>query len=368
MAGATRRAVIAGSIALAARPAWASVGGPAYLSSARDRAGGHVLVGLTEDGRETFRTPLPARGHAAAARPTAAEAVVFARRPGRFALVIDCANGAKARRLTPPEGRHFYGHGVFSRDGGRLFTTENAYESGEGRIGVWDALDGYRRIGEFPSCGIGPHDALLNRDGDALIVANGGIRTHPDTGRAKLNLPDMRPNLAWLDITSGELRHRADIADERRMNSLRHLALAADGAVAVGAQWQGAVSETPSLIATLREGETLRWISGEPALWAGLKGYIGSVAVSREGQIAATGPRAGRVVLADASKVRAVKRLPDASGVAGRPRGGFAITSGAGWFVSEMAQTPEISMRSADLQFDNHLVAIGATCGGAGVG
>lgn len=317
-----------------------------------------MLVGLTEDGREAFRTPLPARGHAAAARPTAAEAVAFARRPGRFALVIDCAEGKEARRLTPPKGRHFYGHGAFSRDGERLFTTENAYETGEGRVGVWDASDGYKRIGEFPSGGVGPHDALLSKNGEALIVANGGIRTHPDTGRAKLNIPDMRPGIAWLDSASGALRHRAEAAEDLRMNSLRHLALKPDGTVAVGGQWQGALIETPSLIATVREGGALRWIASEPELWMGLKGYVGGVAVSRDGEIAATAPRGGSIVFISADGGISVKRMPDASGVACGPEDGFAITSGEGWFVLETAKARENSMRSKDLRFDNHLVRI----------
>ena len=46
-------------------------------------------------------------------------------------------------------------------------------------IGVRDAQDGYRQIGELPSDGIGPHEATLMPDGKTLVVANGGIRTHP---------------------------------------------------------------------------------------------------------------------------------------------------------------------------------------------
>ena len=56
--------------------------------------------------------------------------MAFARRPGTFALVIDCAEGREVARLHTPEGRHFYGHGAFTPDGGLLFTTENAIEDG----------------------------------------------------------------------------------------------------------------------------------------------------------------------------------------------------------------------------------------------
>jgi hypothetical protein len=57
-------------------------------------------------------------------------------------------------------------------------------------IGVRDASAGYRHIGELPSHGIGPHDLALLSDERTLVVANGGIRTHPDRRREELNLAD----------------------------------------------------------------------------------------------------------------------------------------------------------------------------------
>ena len=48
----------------------------------------------------------------------------------------------------------------------------------------------FARVGEFPTHGVGPHELLLLGDGRTLAVANGGIETHPDFGRAKLNIAD----------------------------------------------------------------------------------------------------------------------------------------------------------------------------------
>jgi hypothetical protein len=53
-------------------------------------------------------------------------------------------------------------------------------------LGVRDATDGYRQIGELASFGVGPHELVLMPDGATLAVANGGIRTHPGRDRAKL--------------------------------------------------------------------------------------------------------------------------------------------------------------------------------------
>ena len=190
-----RRAFLATLAAsLTPRLTWADVGAPAFLAAGK-RGEDFFLHGLTTSGDSLFQLPLPGRGHAAAAHPTRAEAVAFARRPGTFALVIDCVSGTVKARLTPPEGRQFNGHGVFSADGAVLMTSEVVAEGSAGRIGLWET-DGWQRIGEVDSGGLGPHDMKLLPDG-RLVVANGGIKTDPGD-RTKLNLATMRPNLALL--------------------------------------------------------------------------------------------------------------------------------------------------------------------------
>ncbi|MEC7299045.1 MAG: DUF1513 domain-containing protein, partial [Pseudomonadota bacterium] len=143
----TRRGFLASLLAASTMPrlSWADAGNPAYLSAAREGDGGYALFGLSETGADVFRIPLPGRGHAATAHPTAPEAVAFARRPGTFALVIDCVTGHVAHRLESPSGRHFYGHGAFVAGGDILCTTENDIDSGEGRIGFWSRREGYAR-------------------------------------------------------------------------------------------------------------------------------------------------------------------------------------------------------------------------------
>lgn len=362
----SRRAALAGLLgvtataaATGAGSAWAALGGARFLSSAALTDGSNAIVGLDEAGREAFRTPVPARGHAAAAHPLRAEAVAFARRPGDFALAIRCADGAVLARLKAPEGRHFYGHGTFSADGALLFTTENAFESGEGRIGVWDAADGYRRIGDFASGGVGPHDALLAPDGGALIVANGGVRTHPATGRAKLNIPTMRANLTWLSATDGVVLDRVEPPEEMRLASLRHLAARGD-AVVLGAQWQGAAGGAPTpLVATRRAGGALIWARAAARDWARMKGYVGSVAISADGgRIAATSPRGGRAMIFDAEgALIATTDETDVCGAAARGQG-FAFTTGAGAWIETDGDGVTASRGRHGLRFDNHLVKL----------
>ncbi len=55
------------------------------------------------------------------------------------------------------------------------------------------------RAGEFASGGVGPHEIRRMPGSDVLVIANGGIATHPGSSRAKLNIPKMQPNLAYIE-------------------------------------------------------------------------------------------------------------------------------------------------------------------------
>ena len=78
-------------------------------------------------GAITFRIDLPGRGHAAAAHPNRPEAIAFARRPGTFAIILDCLSGKPVNLVEAPPNRHFCRHGAYSADGELLFTTENDF-------------------------------------------------------------------------------------------------------------------------------------------------------------------------------------------------------------------------------------------------
>ncbi|WP_299924496.1 DUF1513 domain-containing protein [uncultured Pelagimonas sp.] len=351
-----RRGFLAGlvSASLLPAPSWADVGSPGFVTAAKTSSGDFVLVGLSDHLGELFRLPLPSRGHAAAAHPTRPEAVGFARRPGTYALVIDCRNGAISAQMQAPEGRHFYGHGAFSADGSVLFTTENDFEAGRGVIGVWDAKRSYRRIGEFDSGGVGPHELSLMPDGQALIVANGGIDTHPDSGRAKLNIPTMRPNLSLIGL-DGTILDMAEPPVALRRNSIRHLDVRADGRVAFGMQWQRDIHTTPPLVGTYTVGQG-PVIAPENAIWRNMHAYVGSVSFVRGGtRIAVTSPRGGVVVELDADSLEplASHLQSDVCGVSTRD-GHVVTTTGQGELFLDERRMGQIR----ELAFDNHLVAI----------
>ncbi|SFE29597.1 DUF1513 domain-containing protein [Roseivivax sediminis] len=355
----TRRGFLTSLLAASTLPAlsWADAGSPAYLGAAKGASGRFSLIGLGADASRRFAVPLPGRGHAAAAHPSAPEAVAFARRPGTFALVIDCAAGHVAHRLEAPEGRHFYGHGAFVAGGTILCTTENDMGSGAGRIGLWSRPDGYRRIGEVATHGIGPHD-LLRLSGDVLAVANGGIRTHPDTGREKLNLDTMAPSLSYL-TPEGELLDQVTLDPELHKNSIRHLAAAADGTVAFAMQWQGEAMAPVPLLGLHRRGSAPRLLAADDGEQIAMQGYAGSVAISWDGaRVGITSPRGGRLhVFGRADGACTILRRPDICGLA-PSADGFTATDGMG---GVLRVTDRLAPLAADpgTAWDNHLIAIG---------
>ncbi len=349
-----------GAASLAPGLTWADARDPAYVSAARHPDGSYRLCGLDRGGAVLFDLPLPDRGHAAAAHPTRPEAVAFARRPGRFAIVLDCARGVEAARLTPPANRHFYGHGTFSSDGGILFTTENDLDTLDGRIGLWDAANRYARIGDIPSGGIGPHEMVRLPGSETLVVANGGIATHPDSGRTALNLATMRPNLAFL-TPDGQVRDLAELDPALRQNSIRHLAVRRDGLVAAGMQWNGPKGEDPPLVLLCREGGDRDLLEADPAAHRSLQGYVGSVSFTRSGsRVAVTSPRGGVLQVFDVARraLSAVLREEDVCGLSPAGADGILVTTGrgiSGVFAGDTLAAPVTSVWS----WDNHVIAVG---------
>jgi len=345
----------------AAPPADAAAERPAYLA-ARKRAANHEAVVLDTAGRDARVLPMPARGHSFAIDAARRRAMVFGRQPGYFALAFDLEGRAGPVALAPADGRHFFGHGVYSPDGRLLFATENDYEAGQGVLGVYDAGPGggYRRVGEIETGGIGPHEVVLMPDGRTLCVANGGILTHPDYGKLALNPDSMRPGLAYVDIGRAALVERVEAPAELSRLSIRHLALAADGCAWFGCQYTGPAADRPPLVGRHRRGGALEFFAGPQDLRHAMRNYVGSVAADAAGAVIATSsPVGGLVAYWDAADGRCLGHtaLPDGCGVAPRDGGGFLLDNGLGAIVRAGAGRPAETLRppAPELAWDNHL-------------
>jgi hypothetical protein len=330
-----------------------------FASSVQTASGGYGAVLLGERGDLIATIDLPDRGHDITISREAGRGVVFARQPGTFAVVFDPDGREAPVTLTSIEGRHFYGHGVFSPDGRLLYATESDFEAAQGVVGIYHATDGYRRIGEFPTYGTGPHEMLLMPDGVTFVVANGGIETHPDFGRTELNLETMDPSVVFINRRDGRLVGQLRLEAGLHQLSIRHMAIDGRGRVWFGCQYKGAPADKPQLVGYATMDGEINLIELPPGTLADLRNYVGSVATSADGgTVAVSSPEGDLLVAIDVEGKRPVlvEMLRNGCGLAA-DGGGFVATSGEGEMVGVAGAARE--PRKFDFLFDNHVLRVG---------
>ncbi|WP_045837191.1 DUF1513 domain-containing protein [Hyphomicrobium sp. 99] len=331
----------------------------AYVSAARRAEGSYSVLLLRADGSVVREVALSGRGHDIAIHRPSNRVAVFARRPGTFAVAFDLDKTRPPDVFTPGEGRHYFGHGSFSQDGRLLYASENDIDSGQGVIGIYDVASGFKKIGEHPSYGTGPHEIMLLADGRTIAVGNGGLDTVPDAGRENLNVDTMEPSLAFVDAVTGKLIAKHDMTGDLKSLSIRHVTQDATGLVWFGAQWEGSPSETPQLVGSAGPDRALKLIEQQAKGGSDLKGYIGAMAVSADGRtIAASAPKAGHVLYVDTATAKVVGQsdLKDVCGLSSYGEADFAASSGFGVVRYETAQASTITEHELqDIAFDNHL-------------
>jgi hypothetical protein len=315
---------------------------------AEDRSYGVAL--LTEDGKPIMKLALPARGHDVSFDPVSSRAVAFARRPGTFAFVFDTVSGRPVKLIQAAEDRHFFGHGAFSGDGKLLYIAENDFDNFAGRIGIYDARSGYRKIGEFPAHGMDTHDIQMIEGGRYLAIANGGIKQHPDTGRAKLNLDHMEPSLAIVDLGNGQLVEKHELPADVRQLSTRHMDTDNQGRIWFGCQFEGARNRRPPLLGHFRRGEDLTFIDMPDDVLDGFANYIGTVDVNRQTDLVAISSPTGGQWAAFETKTGKLAYREKIAGVCGlaRDRRLFVRSTEEGWFDQQRSH----------VAWDNHITPL----------
>ena len=361
-----RREFLTGLLGAAALGADAFAAMPELYAATRKDASGEYSAAIFDQlGIDVNSVALPGRGHDICVSPVSQTCVAFARRPGNFAVAFTSDRRTPPIFFTTPDDRHFFGHGVFSKDGRLLYTTENDFDGERGIIGIYDASGGYARVGEFESFGIGPHDLALMPDGVTLVIANGGIATHPDfdEGRTPLNLATMKASLIYLDTRTGDLIERYELPREMHQISLRHMDIGADGRIVIGCQTHHAERFDLPLIYSHKRGADLRQISVDKRLSFSLRGYISSVAMDMSGEIAAvTSSHGSRVLFLDVAsgKLLGERQVADVSGVApAHISGRFLLTSGDGTIFDGASERQGGTQHlNSSVHWDNHAVRL----------
>ncbi|WP_417534726.1 DUF1513 domain-containing protein [Marinobacterium stanieri] len=331
------------------------------VSAASDRRQ-HWLLVTDAEGQTQLRYPLPERAHHVELHPQQPWAAAVARRPGRFIEIVDYHSGQQVKRVDAGEGHHFFGHALFTPDGHWLVSTENDIASGQGQVVIRDVSNHFAEISRTQSYGIGPHELLLN--GNQVLVANGGILTHPDHGREKLNLDSMQPSLAYIDLKSGDLLEQVGMSADNHQLSIRHMDQSAAGTVAIALQYQGAISDNKPLVAVHRRGEPLKLLRAPEPINNQMEQYAGSARIDRSGRIAAiSAPRGNLITFWDIEQDRFINamRCRDGCGLAATDQAGeFLVSSGLGHLyrmrpLDNLRERLPLDPIAAQLAWDNHM-------------
>jgi uncharacterized protein len=333
------------------------------LSAFEDARGDQYVGGLSLERREVFGARIPMRAHGCAVDPTDANRVLFfARRPGTHAFELRRDTLQVRSVFETGTGRHLAGHGMFSADGAVLLTPEHDYENIRGVVAVRDART-CEIVREIDTHGIDPHEIAWLPDGRTMLVANGGIMTHPRSFRRKLNIDTMDPSLCAIDTHSGECLEQWRLPDH--LLSIRHLALASDGTAVAGLQYEGERERTPGIVALHRPKGALQLLSAPADEMRKFAGYVASVALSEAHDlITAACPygsgvacwtlREGRYLgFASATEPYGLSRLADGSILASQRDGSaFGVEESRldSRFVKFSSSTP--------IRWDDHWVAV----------
>ena len=361
------------------------------------------VVGMAADRQLVWQTTMPERVHDIVVQPVLdresnfsnhnqnanhnrnRDVVVMGRRPSENFWVLDTATGQVKFAIKASTHRHFYGHACYSLDGKMLYVTENDTLSLEGKIGIYDADDHYKKIAEFDSHGIGPHELIMHPDGETLVIANGGIKTE-QASREELNLDSMRPSLVYINRHNGVLLEQ--IIPEHNQMSVRHLAMHDDGTVMIGIQFQGEKHINVPLVLTHKRGEPdFKPLMMPNNQWQRFHQYIASVAVDSERNLlCVTTPIGGCAAIYDLNTRALIDdvSLPDCAGAAvlfnnntekaedNNEQSGFIVSDGQGQLtaltVNNLAAAQLDTVDKGErvfidgkyhmMSFDNHLQAL----------
>lgn len=306
----------------------------------------------TEGLRVACALEVPTRAHGLLLE-RAGTLLSVARRPGDWLLRWHRAGHPLAWRWIEPR-RAFCGHVLASADGLSLYTTEMDLDSGAGLVGVRDAASLEKRA-EWQTHGVDPHELTWDATRhDALIVANGGVATRPETGRSKRDLEHMDSSLVRLHAAHGALLGQWRLPDHRL--SLRHLAWSARResrvlGIALQAQHEAPEARARAPVLALFDGRALRAVAADRPL----AGYGGDIAAA-DGVFAVSCPRAQGVALqrADGAWQRLVPLAEACALAAARGR----IFAGGRSAALEIDVFQDASFALPDLRVDNHWIVL----------
>lgn len=310
-----------------------------------------------------YATRLPTRPHGLLAEADGG-LLVTGVRPGSWLLRCD-GQGHVTEQIsldTESATTRLNGHAIVSQRGDVIYTTESDSKTGRGKIGVRDRST-LKKLAEWDSHGIEPHQLLLDQDGH-LIVANGGIpRTANDT---KYDLHRMDSSLVRLDGQTGRLLRKWTLDDPRL--SLRHLAWSQDQektktylGVAIQAEHDTATARSAAPILAVLDGDQLII----PTRSNDGVGYAGDIAAAYNGGFALSCNKVGLTQLwhpGAPDKLSPIVELQEAYALTTwpgpNPGGGVLVATALGMVRWHINAKPALLPWPEKMAVDNHWVLL----------
>ena len=202
-----------------------------------------------------------------------------------------------------------------------------------------------------------------------LVVANGGIKTHPATGRKKLNIATMQSSLAFIDLLTGGLFKRFQLPPDYQFNSIRHLAIDRNNNIYLALQNQSP-EHKQCLIAIYRTGSNCIEPCSLPAtINQQLNHYIGDICLDKsEKYFLATSPKGNTAVLfTNEGQFIDSIQIDDVCGVEpSQKNNSFLVSTGKGR-VCQLTVNPNsrkvefkelFKPNDQEIAWDNHIVSM----------
>ena len=333
---------------------------PFLISSGRSLDGKNkmLLYHLTNKDLLTFN--LPKRGHGTTYSNQTSSFVLFDRSPGEYFLFNSLRRiSNKIIKVLAPEGIHFYGHGAFSNCGKKIFVTANDLTTLEGRILVYEVTDQIKLIDNISSYGIGPHEIVRIDGTDLFWVANGGLKTHPDTQGSILNFDSIQSSLTLLN-DKGDLIKSYQIPGHYQ--SGRHLSSKSDQII-IANQDKDFMPGVNRPIAHYVDNDQLLDLEVSSELYSKTKGYGASVCLDNKKKFAViTCPKGDLILLWDwiyHQMIHTFKAIDPAGVCFDTISNCFFITCGNGDILKLKADSKELTLfDTLDYQWDNHVQII----------
>jgi hypothetical protein len=184
-----------------------------------------------EDGSRLV-VPSPAYGHSFTQVPWDKSLIVGVEKSGANLCAVSFDQGKTVNAIKAPDGRFFYGHICWNKDGSRFYSTQVDTKSGRGFLVAYDGRN-FTVENEFEITAGGTHDLAWMPDGKTLAITTSGVYHRIDVqNRAPASGERVNKSaLVFFDTAEKRVVKTWELADESMI--VGHLAVEPSGRVFV---------------------------------------------------------------------------------------------------------------------------------------